>query len=259
MGDYLSDLFSLAGKNAVVIGGTGVLCGQMCHALARAGATVLVAGRRPEKGHQRVSAIRAEGGNAIFHPVDNLARDSIEALFAAAQNQLGEIGILINGAGANSAIPYFEIPDENWDLVLQTNLTSLHQACQIFGRHMTERRSGSIINVASVSAGVPLSKVFAYAASKAAVVNYSQNLAREFGPAGVRVNCISPGFFPAEQNRKILDDERVAKIMARTPLARFGDPRELDAAVLLLASDRAGSYITGANLVVDGGFTATSI
>lgn len=259
MADYLSDLFGLSGKNAVVIGGTGVLCGQMCHALARAGAAVMVAGRRPEKGDQRVSAIAAEGGKASFHPVDNLSRDSIEALFQAARERLGPIDILINGAGANSAIPYFEIPDENWDLVLQTNLASVHQACQIFGRHMIERRSGSIINVASVSAGIPLSKVFAYAASKAAVVNYSQNLAREFGPSGVRVNCISPGFFPAEQNRKILDDERVAKIMARTPLARFGEPKELDAAILLLASDRAGSYITGANLVVDGGFTSTSI
>ena len=124
---------------------------------------------------------------------------------------------------------------------------------------MAERKTGVIINVASVSTPIPLSRVFAYAASKAAVVNYSLNLARELGPKGVRVNCISPGFFPAEQNRKILDDERKNKILNRTPLGRFGEPSELDCAILLLASDRAGSFLTGANRVVDRVFTATSM
>lgn len=256
---YLSQLFELTGKSAVVIGGTGVLCGRMCHALANAGAKVVVAGRSEAKGYERVRAIEQDGGKARFLPVDVTSRESIQSLFDQSLADFGAIDILINGAGLNSALPFFEIDDESWDRVFDTNLKSLHQACQIFGRHMIGRGRGSIINVASISAATPLSKVFAYAASKSAVVNYSQNLAREFGAKGVRVNCISPGFFPAEQNRALLDAERTAKVMARTPMARFGEPNELDAAILLLASDRAGSFITGANLVVDGGFSAMAI
>jgi NAD(P)-dependent dehydrogenase (short-subunit alcohol dehydrogenase family) len=257
--DYLAGLFGLRDKKAVVIGGTGVLCGRMAEALALAEAEVIVAGRSAERGAARVAEIRANGGSAHFRFVDVSSRESLESLFESAIGLLGGVDILINGAGVNSAVPLFEIADEDWDRVLDTNLKSLHQSCQIFGRYMVARGRGSIINVASVSAAIPLSKVFAYAASKAAVVNYSQNLAREFGPAGVRVNCISPGFFPAEQNRKILDAERTAKVLARTPLERFGEPAELDATILLLASDRGGSFITGANFVVDGGFSAMAI
>lgn len=243
----------------MVIGGTGVLCGRMCHALAKAGAHVVVAGRSAEKGNQRVQEIEQDGGKASFLTVDVSSRESIQELFDQAVQSLGHVDILINGAGVNSAEPFFDIQDKDWNAVLQTNLTSIHQACQIFGRHMTQRKFGSIINVASISSLVPLSKIFAYAASKAAVVNYTQNVAREFAPHGVRVNAISPGFFPAEQNRAILDKERVNKIMARTPMDRFGEPHELDGAILLLASSKAGSFVTGTNLIVDGGFSATSI
>lgn len=259
MADYLSELFSLAGQKAVVIGGTGTLCGQMCLALAKAGAEVAVAGRSAEKGSQRVASIQAAGGNARFLPVDVTSRESLEALAAAAKQTLGHVDILVNGAGVNSAAPYHEIEDADWDRVIDTNLKSLHIACQLFSKDMIARGKGCIVNVASVSSVIPLSKVFAYSASKAAVLNYTQNLARELGPTGVRANCISPGFFPAEQNRKILDPERTAKVMARTPLGRFGEPSELDGAILLLASDRAGSFITGANFLVDGGFTAMAI
>lgn len=257
--DYLRELFGLSGQTAVVVGGTGVLCGRMCHALAAAGAEVVVAGRSAERGNERVAAIRRAGGEAQFLPVDILSRASIEQLAATVQEQRGAIDILINGAGLNSAVPYFAIDDASWDQVVDTNLKSVHQACQIFARPMTERGRGSIINVASIASIVPLSRVFAYAASKAAVVNYTQNLARELAPKGVRVNAISPGFIPAEQNRQILDADRVAKILGRTPMARFGTPEELDGAILLLASNRAGAFITGVNLIVDGGFAATAI
>ena len=132
--------------------------------------------------------------------------------------------MLVNGAGVNSASPYLDAKDEDWDRVIDSNLKAVHWGCQVFGRHMAEAGGGSILNVASVSAHLPLSRVFAYSASKAAVVNLTQNVARELAPMGVRVNALSPGFFPAEQNRKILDPARVEKIMAGTPMARFGEP-----------------------------------
>jgi NAD(P)-dependent dehydrogenase (short-subunit alcohol dehydrogenase family) len=131
-------------------------------------------------------------------------------------------------------------------------------SCQIFGKHMVEKGGGSIINLGSASGLNPLSRVFTYSASKAAVHNISKNLAREWATAGVRVNILVPGFFPAEQNRKVLNPDRIATIMAKTPMKRFGEARELVGAALLLASD-AGSFITGAEIVVDGGFAAMSI
>jgi NAD(P)-dependent dehydrogenase (short-subunit alcohol dehydrogenase family) len=157
----------------------------------------------------------------------------------------------------NSPTPFFDIAEDEFDKIIAVNLKGLMLACQIFGRHMVERGSGSIINVGSASGLLPLSRVFTYSASKAAVHNLSKNLAREWAAKGVRVNILVPGFFPAEQNRKVLTPERVASIMAKTPMKRFGEAHELDGAALLLASD-AGGFITGTELVVDGGFAAFS-
>jgi len=241
---------------AVVIGGTGVLGGALAEGLARAGAAVVVAGRDPEKGRARVEQIAAVGGRAAFAQVDVTRRASIDELLGRVLADQGRVDMLINGAGVNSASPYFEARDEDWDRVLQSNLTAVHWGCQIFGRRMAESGGGSILNIASVSAHLPLSRVFAYSASKAAVVNLTQNVARELAPLGVRVNALAPGFFPAEQNRKILDASRVEAIMRQTPMARFGEPHELVGATLLLLSRGAGSFITGATLYVDGGFTA---
>lgn len=257
--EYLSELFSLDGRRAVVIGGTGVLGGQMAKALAHAGAEVVVAGRSEERGNRAAEEIRTAGGKACYLPVNVGSRDSIRELHDKAEKQVGATDILVNAAGVNSAEPFFEISDEKWNEILAANVTSVLWACQVFGKSMTGRGAGSIINIGSASTDKPLSRVFAYSASKAAVLNLTMNIAREFAPSGVRVNCLSPGFFPAEQNRKILDAERVAKIMARTPMARFGEPAELEGALLLLASDRAGAFITGVNLFVDGGYTAMSI
>ena len=145
--------------------------------------------------------------------------------------------------------------DEDFQRVLDINLTGTHLGCQIFGKHMVERKSGAILNIGSVTSDKPLSRVFAYAASKAAVVNLTQNVAREYAPYGVRVNAICPGFFPAEQNRKILDAARVDNIMRQTPMARFGEPEELVGCTILLLAPKAGSFITGAAYYVDGGFT----
>jgi NAD(P)-dependent dehydrogenase (short-subunit alcohol dehydrogenase family) len=161
-------------------------------------------------------------------------------------------------------VPYFEIPDDDYDKVLDTNLKSTHIGCQIFGGHMAANFAagtggGAILNIGSVSADKPLSKVFIYSASKAAVLNYTQNVARELAPKGVRVNVLCPGFFPAEQNRKILSPDRVTTIMAKTPMNRFGNPEELVGAAILLCAPVAGSFITGTSLYVDGGFTGMSM
>ncbi len=255
--EYLENLFGLAGQVAVVIGGTGTLGGALCRGLAAAGAQVVVAGRGAERGAACVSAISAAGGKAAFAPVDVTSRESLEGLLAQALTQHGRVDVLVNGAGVNHAANYLDVTEDDWQRVLDNNLTAVHGGCQVFGRQMVNQPDGgSIINIASVTAHLPLSRVFAYSASKAAVVNLTQNLAREFAPHGVRVNALCPGFFPAEQNRKILDATRTQNILGQTPLARFGEPDELIGATLLLASRRAGSFVTGATLYVDGGFTA---
>ena len=252
---FLDNLFGLTGRTAVVIGGTGVLGGALAEGLARAGAFVVVAGRGVDRGTARVEAIKAAGGDGTFVSVDAVSRESMEALLEATLHATGRADILVNSAGVNSAVPYFEISDEDFAKVLDTNLTSTHLGCQIFGRHMAEHDGGAILNIGSVSADKPLSKVFAYSASKAAVVNYTKNVARELAPRGVRVNVLCPGFFPAEQNRKILSPERTASIMGQTPMNRFGEPDELVGATLLLCAPVAGSFITGGEFYVDGGFT----
>jgi NAD(P)-dependent dehydrogenase (short-subunit alcohol dehydrogenase family) len=254
-GDYLDELFSLAGRTAVVVGGTGVLGGALAEGLAKAGAYVVIAGRGAERGLARVETIKAAGGDGTFVSVDAIERSSVEALLAATVHARGRADILVNCAGVNSSVPYFEIPDDDFAKVLDTNLKSTHLGCQVFGAHMASLGGGAILNIGSVSADKPLSKVFAYSASKAAVVNYTKNVARELAPKGVRVNVLCPGFFPAEQNRKILSPERTAQIMAQTPMNRFGNPEELLGATILLCAPVAGSFITGAEVYVDGGFT----
>jgi NAD(P)-dependent dehydrogenase (short-subunit alcohol dehydrogenase family) len=252
---YLDHLFGLSGRTAVVVGGTGVLGGALAEGLAKAGAFVVVAGRGADRGAARVEAIRTAGGDAMFVSVDAVDRASVQALLDATVNARGRADILVNCAGVNSSVPYFDIPDDDFDKVLDTNLKSTHVGCQIFGAHMAAGGGGSILNIGSVSADKPLSKVFIYSASKAAVVNYTKNVARELAPKGVRVNVLCPGFFPAEQNRKILSPERTATIMSQTPMNRFGDPEELLGAAILLCAPVAGSFITGAEVYVDGGFT----
>ncbi len=252
---FLEKQFGLAGRTAVVVGGTGVLGGALADGLAGAGAFVVVAGRGADRGQARVDAIKAAGGEAIFVSVDAVDRTSVRALLEATIHARGKADILVNCAGVNSSLPYFEIPDDDYDRVLDTNLKSTHIGCQVFGGHMAGLGGGAILNIGSVSADKPLSKVFIYSASKAAVVNYTQNVARELAPKGVRVNVLCPGFFPAEQNRKILSPERTASIMGQTPMNRFGNPEELVGAAILLCAPVAGSFITGTSLYVDGGFT----
>jgi NAD(P)-dependent dehydrogenase (short-subunit alcohol dehydrogenase family) len=255
--DFVHQMFGLDDQVAVVIGGTGVLGGALCEGLAQAGARVVVAGRSEERGQERVNAIEALGGEATFLPVTADQRLSVQALLDSTITAFGQVDMLVNCAGTNSAIPYEQIPDDQWHKVVDGSLLTTHLGCQIFAPFMaTQASGGSILNIGSVTSHLPLSRVFAYSAAKAAVVNLTQNLAREYATKNVRVNVLCPGFFPAEQNRKILDQERVDNIMRGTPMQRFGEPHELVGAALLLLSRRAGSYVTGEDLYCDGGFTS---
>jgi NAD(P)-dependent dehydrogenase (short-subunit alcohol dehydrogenase family) len=259
MSDYLQKMFGLNGKVAVVIGGTGVLGGELCEGLANAGATVVVAGRSAERGNERVNKIKDLGGDASFAEVDASNRESVKALLDSVIGVHGRVFALVNCAGVNSPTPYFEITDEDFDKIVKTNLFATHLGCQIFGKHMVDNGGGAILNIGSVTSFRPLSRVFVYSASKAGVLSLTQNVAREFAPQGVRVNCLCPGFFPAEQNRKILDKTRVENILRHTPMGRLGDAPELLGAAILLLSPVAGSFITGEAIYVDGGFTSMMI
>jgi NAD(P)-dependent dehydrogenase (short-subunit alcohol dehydrogenase family) len=253
-----AELFSLKGRVAVVIGGTGVLCGEMAAGLAGAGAAVALVGRDAAKAQARLDQISAAGGAAEFFACDTTSHSALRQLLADVLKKFGRVDILVNGAGVNSPTPFFDIPEDEFDRIITVNLKGLVLACQVFGKHLVVQKSGSIINLGSASGLTPLSRVFTYSASKAAVHNLSKNLAREWAPFGVRVNVLVPGFFPAEQNRKVLNPQRIEQIMGKTPMKRFGEAHELIGATLLLASD-AGSFITGSELVVDGGFDAMSI
>lgn len=257
---YLHRLFGLDGKTAIVIGGTGVLGGSFCEALSSAGAHTLVVGRNAENGKACVERITAAGGSAEFVAADSTRQEDLEAIVAHLKSAGRQADVLVNGAGINSATPFLEITDDEWNRIFDVNLRSVRLACQVFGRFMLEEKTqGSIINIASVSAVLPLSRVFTYSATKAAVLSLTRNLAREWATQGIRVNALSPGFFPAEQNRKVLTADRVQSIMTHTPMNRFGSPEELSGAILLMASPRAGSFLTGENILVDGGFTGMTI
>jgi NAD(P)-dependent dehydrogenase (short-subunit alcohol dehydrogenase family) len=253
---FLPKLFGLSGQTAVVIGGAGVLGGALCRGLVGAQAAVMVADVTEEGCQARVKELERLGGRAAAGRVDVTSRDSIDRLLEQAVDWAGRVNILVNSAGVNFGSTYLEATDEAWDRVMTINLKAVFQACQIFGRHMVSHGGGSILNIGSVTSHLPLSKVFAYSCSKAGVVNLTRNVAREFGKHNVRCNAICPGFFPAEQNRRLLDEERIDNIMRHTPMGRYGEPDELVGAMLLLVSPGAASFITGSIVNVDGGFTA---
>ena len=266
-------LFDLTGEVAVVIGATGVLGGSLAEGLAAAGAKVAVLGRNAERGQARVEAIRAAGGVAKFFAADAMDRASLHDAHLAIAEVLGAPTVLINAAGGNDPKvtvtperPIEAIALEDWRANFELNLVGgVLLPCQEFGPAMGERGRGSIINIASASARIPLSRVVAYSASKAAVLSLSQFLAREWATKGVRVNSLTPGFFPAEQNRKLLFNEdgspsaRTQAIWGHTPMQRFGESHELIGACVFLAAHKASSFVTGIELVVDGGFLAQTI
>lgn len=260
-GDTVSDInaFDLTGKVAVVIGGTGVLCGVMARGLCSAGAKAVLVGRDQAKAEANLEAIKSAGGEAVFEKCDATSKDDLAAMLGRVLQKFGRVDVLVNGAGVNAATPFLEIEADEWDRIFSVNVKSVVFACQVFAKHWLDAgKGGSIINVGSASGLTPLSRVFTYSATKAAVHNLTKNLAREWATDNIRVNALVPGFIPAEQNKKVLTPERVGQIMGHTPMDRFGSPDELIGATLLLASD-AGAFITGTELVVDGGFNAMTI
>jgi NAD(P)-dependent dehydrogenase (short-subunit alcohol dehydrogenase family) len=256
---YLDSLFSLQGKTAVVTGGAGALCGEMALALAQAGAEVVLVDRNAENAAARLAEIEAAGGTGYFVDADVTSRESLQKLLTEVVDRSGKCEILVNGAGINSATPFLDIAEDEYDRILEVNTKGVFLSCQVFGAYFLENGiQASIINLGSMSAVTPLSRVFTYSMSKAAVHNISKNLAREWAANNIRVNTLVPGFFPAEQNRKVLTPDRIEQIMGHTPMKRFGEAQELIGAVLLMASD-AGSFITGAEILVDGGYAAMTI
>lgn len=243
-----------------MIGGTGVLGGAICHGLADAGAAVAVLGRSVERGEERAAAVRESGGSAISVTADATDPAALGAALEEIGRRLGQVDILVNAPGVNSATPFFEIELEEWHRLLDANLTSVFVACQVFGRAMVEAgRGGSIINISSASSGPPLSRVLTYSVAKAGLNNLTQYLAAELAPHHIRVNAIAPGFFPAEQNRLLLSEDRLRAIVSHTPAARLGEPDELVGAVVWLASEGASGFVTGSIVRVDGGFSAMTI
>ena len=268
-----ADLFDLTDEVAVVLGGTGVLGGAMAEALAGAGARVAVVGRSADRGQECVRRIEAASGRALFVAADAMDRDSLVRCRDEILKTCGRITVLVNGAGGNkpegTVAPggdFCKMGLDGWEAVFDLNLVGgALLPSQVFGETMVAAGKGSIINIASMSSVIPLSRVVAYSASKAAVLNLTLWLAREWATKGVRVNAISPGFFPAEQNRRMLlkEDgtytERGQAIVGHTPMGRFGEAHELAGVVVWLASPRASGFVTGQNIVVDGGFSSVTI
>ncbi|MGG2199494.1 SDR family oxidoreductase [Paenibacillus validus] len=256
----MANLFDLTGKTAVIIGGNSTLGGAMAVGLGGHGADVAIVGRNQEKAHEAARAVEAAGGRAQCFSADATNEGDLQRVLDEVLAWTGRCDVLMNCPGKNSTTPFFDLKMDEWDAIMDVNLKSVVLACQVFGKYMVERgEGGSIINISSVSSEPPLSRVFTYSASKAAVNNVTKFLAKEFAPSRVRVNAIIPGFFPAEQNRKILSPDRVDAILRHTPMNRFGEAEELQGAAVYLASEKASGFVTGSLLRVDGGFGAMTI
>jgi NAD(P)-dependent dehydrogenase (short-subunit alcohol dehydrogenase family) len=275
----------LSGKVAVVTGGTGVLGSAMTRALGECGARVAILGRRKEVADELAAEIRKDGGKAIGVSADVLDRPKLEAASTLIEKELGPVDILLNGAGGNhpkgntsmehlnpetfdkvveGSTSFYDLDPEGMQYVFNLNFLGTLLPSQVFTKSMIRRRRGTIVNVSSVSADRPLTKVVAYGAAKAAVANFTQWLAVHFARSGVRVNAIVPGFFLTEQNRNLLTkpdgsmSPRGEKIIAHTPMGRFGEAHELLGALLWLVDDRAAGFVTGTVATVDGGFSIYS-
>ena len=279
---------NLSGKTAIVTGGSGTLCSAMAYGLAVCGAKVAIIGRNKEKlasvsEKLTKDALDEYNKNVIVkgYSCNVINKDELSAAYETIKNELGSCDILINGAGGNQpgAITSIEMLKKDkedsdysfWNLdedrirdVMDLNYMGTLLPIQVFTKDMVEKRSGSIINIASVTSILPLTKVMAYGNAKSAILNLTQWLAVHFGESGIRCNAIAPGFYAAKQNHDLLFNadgtytDRARKIIAGTPMGRFGNPEELLGAALFLASDETASFVNGIVLPVDGGYSAYS-
>jgi NAD(P)-dependent dehydrogenase (short-subunit alcohol dehydrogenase family) len=249
----------LSGKVAVVVGGTSGIGRAIAHGFAQAGADVIPTSRRAEQVEIAAREIEEIGRRTLRVSSDVADRASLERVLNQVTAAFGKVDILVNSAGRTKRAPTVDFTEDDWNAIIDTNLTGTLRACQVFGRHMLERESGSIINIASLSTFVALHEVAAYSASKAAVGSLTKSLAVEWSSRGVRVNAIAPGVFRTALNHKLLDEtERGREFLLRTPMRRFGNVEELAGAAIFLASD-AASFVTGEILAVDGGFLASGV
>ncbi len=249
----------LNGRTAVVIGGTSGIGLAIARGLAEAGADVVATARKQENVDAAAAQMEALGRRSLRQTCDVTSRESIQALLDASVAEFGKVDILVNSAGRTKRTPTVDVPEQEWNDIMETNLTGLLRACQIFGRHMIERKYGRIINIASLSSFVALYEVAAYTASKAAVAALTKSLAVEWAPFGVNVNAIAPGVFRTALNTNLLDNTpRGQEFKLRTPMRRFGNVDELAGAGVFLASE-AASFVTGHVLAVDGGFLASGV
>jgi NAD(P)-dependent dehydrogenase (short-subunit alcohol dehydrogenase family) len=249
----------LKDKVAVVVGGTSGIGLAIAKGLADAGADGIPTSRRMDMVETAAAEIEQRGRRSLRVASDVADRSSLQGVLDEAVRAFGRVDILVNSAGRTKRAPTLDFSETDWNDIIDTNLTGTLRAAQVFGRHMLERESGSIINIASLSTFVALYEVAAYSASKAAVASLTKSLAIEWGQRGVRVNAIAPGVFRTALNEKLLDEtERGREFLLRTPMKRFGNVDELAGAAIFLASD-AASFVNGEVITVDGGFLASGV
>jgi NAD(P)-dependent dehydrogenase (short-subunit alcohol dehydrogenase family) len=251
--------FSIKSKVFIFTGGAGHIVGEIVNSFARQGAQCISTDLRPEKLELQKKSLQQDGFDVEISAFDVTNQNAWQQLTQEVTKKYTKIDGLINGAGINAPSTFFDVDIEIFKKIVDVNLVGTLIGCQVVGKIMIEQGSGSIVNISSTAAAPPLSKAFAYSASKAGVTNLTMNIAREFGKTGVRVNSLRPGFFPTEWNKKnFLSQERIDSILNHTPMRRFGEPAELVGAVQWLLSD-ASKFVTGSEIIVDGGFACQTI